>query len=154
MNKSKVAHLSPREMRDVEEIAVSFSRTALGEKVRTNCTAQKIFFGKIYAGELASAFPPSFDEPTIYRHGERSYSIDGRNPICVSYESDKILMAFLEKKVSMTAADITKATSVDNSPRAIATLEKYADGIFKPSIRRPIDKGIGYFIRVKLFEEE
>jgi hypothetical protein len=86
------------------------------------------------------------EPPTIWSHGERSYSTDGRMPILVSDEQDNILQCFLERDIALDTDGLTNKSGTVNVTTAISRIvEKFGEG----AIRRPKKKGDGYFIRVR-----
>lgn len=87
--------------------------------------------------------------PTIWSHGERSYSIDGHNQFAVSDEHDNILNAFCEARRAMEASELERLSGCTNVARAIGSLKTFHSGVFSPAIRAAEKKGRGgHFIRV------
>lgn len=84
--------------------------------------------------------------PTIWYHGERSYSADGGMPTLVSDEQDNILQCFLDRDIAFDTDALTNKSGTVNVAAAISRIvEKFGDS----AIRRPKKKGDGYFIRVR-----
>jgi hypothetical protein len=83
--------------------------------------------------------------PTIWYHGNNSYSADGGNPKVVSNEQHNLLSAFLDKEVALDTKALQKA-GVENVAAAVGRI---ADKFGAAAIRRPAKKGDGYFIRVR-----
>lgn len=86
------------------------------------------------------------DKPTIWYHGERSYSLDGTTPEVVGEEMHNLLRAFLDHDRSLA----TKAlTGVSNPATAVTNVER----MFGPGpVTRPKSRGRkkgGYYIRVR-----
>jgi hypothetical protein len=87
--------------------------------------------------------------PTIWYHGERSYSTDGRNPCNVSPEKHNLLRAFLDNDVAIGTREL-EAKGVSNVPAVISKLCKtFGDGL----VQRPARKGDGYYIRVRSLKD-
>ena len=92
---------------------------------------------------------PAAAMPTIWYHGERSYSTDGRNPSNVSPEQHNILRAFLDNDVAIGTRAL-ESKGVSNVPAVITKLcKKFGEG----SVQRPVHKGDGYFIRVRSLKD-
>lgn len=81
---------------------------------------------------------------TIWYHAERSYSVDGCNPVVLSREQHNILKAFLNSDVALGHAALTNA-GVSNVAKTIKGLASKFPG----TIRTPASKGEGYYIRVR-----
>lgn len=93
-------------------------------------------------GAEKSKYPGS---PTIWYHGGQSYSRDGIRPIRVSTEQHNILNAFLGGNEAFDT-DTLSDKGVSNVTTVIVKLaKKFGDD----AVRRPDDKGDGYFIRVR-----
>jgi hypothetical protein len=96
----------------------------------------------------SEAAPAAF--ATIYYHGERGYSIDGRTPVVISYGAHAILQIFLQKQTAMTRAELEEASGYCNAPIIIGRLQRSNCGRFRPAVARPGTKSNGgYFIRVQ-----
>jgi hypothetical protein len=88
--------------------------------------------------------------PTIWDHGERSYSIDRVNPILVTREEDDILQTFLDQDRAYDSTGLTTETGCKNISRAITDLQAHYNAVFAAAIRAPGARGAGgYFIRVR-----
>ncbi len=90
--------------------------------------------------------------PTIWHHGDRSYSRDRINPIVVTYDEDNILQTFLDSGKAMDTREVANKSGVSNVSRTIGGLCKKYAGVFVDAIRTPHDgkKGTGgYFIFVR-----
>jgi hypothetical protein len=83
--------------------------------------------------------------PTIWYHGERSYSVDGHTPVTTTREQHNILKAFLDKNVALDTQELSK-TGVSNVTDVI---EKIVKKFGEDTVRRPKNKGDGYFVRVR-----
>ena len=82
--------------------------------------------------------------PTVYYHGERSYSLDGKSPTVVSNEQHQVLKEFLDKDHALTTDALKNA--VGNVSNVLSKLSKR----FGAAVRLPgPNKGDGYFIRVR-----
>jgi hypothetical protein len=82
--------------------------------------------------------------PTIYHHGECSYSEDGKVPVLVPPEWDGVLRAFLDRDVALSTKDLSKVTGTPS--RVVGLIaERFKGG----AVRRPARKGDGYFVRVR-----
>jgi hypothetical protein len=89
--------------------------------------------------------PPRPDLPTLWYHGERSYSTDGETPRCVTREEHNLLTQFLDCHLSFETKTLQDA-GVSNPSRVVASLI----GIFGPEpFQKPKEKYAGYFIRVR-----
>jgi hypothetical protein len=82
-------------------------------------------------------------EPTIWYHGDRSYSADRKSPISVTREQHNILKCFLDHNRSLTTEELGKTTS-----NVSAVVTKLAER-FGSAVQQPLRKGDGYFIRVR-----
>lgn len=87
--------------------------------------------------------------PTIWHHGELSYSHDGATPVKVTFTDDCILQVFLEANDSLNTPEIERRSGVNNVSRAVTHLCKAYGGKFAPAIHRPLRRGGGYFICVR-----
>lgn len=106
--------------------------------------------------EMAAVLGHSLEKPdplpTIWRHCEGSYSVDGKAPKRVSAEHDDILTAFMEARAAMQTSEIEEASGRKNVPRAIKSLKSNYEGIFAGAVQTPRGgkKGTGgYFIHVR-----
>lgn len=100
--------------------------------------------------DKSAAGQPGPTPPTIWFHGERSYSIDGVNPFKVSIEFDSILTAFRENTLPLETSELEEQSGVTNVSRAMKDLSEWNGGIFAKAIRVPSGKNKGgYFARVK-----
>jgi hypothetical protein len=81
----------------------------------------------------------------IWYHGEKSYSIDGRTPVNVSQEQHNILKAFRDNTIALDTQSLSN-TGVNNVTDVIRKLVKKFG---EDAIRRPKNKGDGYFLRVR-----
>ena len=96
------------------------------------------------------AAPTAKEPATIYHHGGRGYSLDGRNPVTVSDSAHCILSLFAMKPTAMTRREIEAKAGVLNAPQALARLCDYRGGLFRDAVSRPGNKSNGgYFLRVK-----
>ena len=95
---------------------------------------------------------PDADKPTEWYHGERSYSLDGLNPKNVSKEQHDFLQAFLDKITSLTTTELKQV--VTNPADVVNKLVKKFGEHPQGPIRRPKEKGDGYFIRVRSLPEK
>jgi hypothetical protein len=92
---------------------------------------------------------PAATIPTIWYHGEQSYSTDGKNPCNVSLEQHNLLRAFLDNDVAIGTREL-EAKGVSNVPAVISKLcKKFGDG----PVQRPARKGDGYYIRVRSLKD-
>jgi hypothetical protein len=87
---------------------------------------------------------PTQQLPTIWYHGERSYSQGRQRPIKVSNEMHNILQAFLGRDVALD----TKKLS-DIVANVTTVVKKLVEKFGENAISRPKGKGDGYFIRVR-----
>jgi hypothetical protein len=84
--------------------------------------------------------------PTVWYHGDRSYSLDGRDSITVSIEQHNFLRAFLDREISLDTKSL-KDCGVSNPAKVARDLaEKYPGTIRRPGREK---KGQGYRVRVK-----
>jgi hypothetical protein len=91
--------------------------------------------------EVAEERPP--EPPTIWYHGGRSYSRDGKRPVCVSAEQHNFLKEFLDNSQAIVTKDLSKGIcNVTDVAKKLA--EKFPDAICFPK-----EKGDGYFVRVR-----
>jgi hypothetical protein len=81
---------------------------------------------------------------TIWFHGGQSYSTDGQTPFRVLNEQDNILKAFLDRDEALDTEALSHG--VNNVSAAIT---KLIDRVGEGFVRRPENKGEGYFIRVR-----
>ena len=82
--------------------------------------------------------------PTIWYHGERSYSLNDGVPVVVSHSEHDMLKAFLNKENALDTSQLEK--TVGNPSRVCTQLAKRFHG----AVRTPGKvKGAGYFIRVR-----
>jgi hypothetical protein len=87
---------------------------------------------------------PPPDPTTIWYHGTKSYSCDGKPPISVATEIHDLLQAFLDNDASKTTNELEDV--VNNVAKLVKKVEtKFGNG----PVRRPPRKGEGYQIRVK-----
>jgi hypothetical protein len=82
---------------------------------------------------------------TIWYHGERSYSTDGRNPVQVSMEKHNALQAFLDGERALD----TRALENSGVSNASTVMKKLVVKFGEGCVRRPKSKGEGYYIRVR-----
>ena len=80
---------------------------------------------------------------TVWRHGERSYSVDGCDPVVVTAEEAFVLAAFEKARSALDTRTLEK--KVSNVARIISRIESK----FPRAVRRPSKKGEGYYIRVQ-----
>ncbi len=80
----------------------------------------------------------------VWYHGEQSYSADGCTPVNLSPEQHNILVAFLDRDIALDTAALTKA-GANNVTKVVKSIEERFPG----TVRRPKNKGEGYFIRVR-----
>jgi hypothetical protein len=95
--------------------------------------------------ERLPALPkPTAELPTVWYHGGRSYSVDGRNPHLVPPEQHNALHAFLDCDKALST-EVLMDAGVSNVSDVMKTLfRKYGE-----AVRLPAKKGPGYFIRVR-----
>jgi hypothetical protein len=95
--------------------------------------------------EDVEATPTTGGMVTVWRHSDRSYSVNGTRPVNVSIEEASILAAFLEAKASLD----TKAleSHVSNVSRVMKQLAEIFPGAIH--FPRPERKGEGYYIHVR-----
>lgn len=83
--------------------------------------------------------------PVIWYHGEKSYSTDRVKPLKVSQEQHNILQAFLDKSIALDTLNLSNF-GVNNVADVIGKIiKKFGEG----AIRRPANKGDGYFLNVQ-----
>ncbi|MBA4065461.1 MAG: hypothetical protein C0501_17455 [Isosphaera sp.] len=88
--------------------------------------------------------------PTVYSHGDGSYSCDRANPYRVTDEEDAVLKAFLDTNKAMETRHLVDASGVTNVARVVGGLIERYEGRFAAAIRKPEKKGMGgYYIRVR-----
>lgn len=84
------------------------------------------------------------DPPTIWYHGDNSYSTDGATPKKASRTVDNVLKAFLDRDSALDNNDLRDV--VDNPSKTITEVTaKFGE----ERVRRPSEKGDGYYIRVR-----
>jgi len=83
--------------------------------------------------------------PTIWHHGGKSYSGNGRTPLCVSAEMHNVLVFFLDGDEAYDTKELMKA----GASNVAVVIDKIAAKFGGDAIRRPRSKGDGYFIRVR-----
>jgi hypothetical protein len=89
--------------------------------------------------------PPADSTATIWFHGGRSYSIDGKTPKKVSTEQHNALKLFLDKDQAQDTRAL-ETSGVSNVTRVMDKLQRAFPGA---TIRRPERKGDGYYILVR-----
>ncbi len=94
------------------------------------------------ASSLAIPNDRSKTTPTIIWHGEKSYSIDGFEPISVTDSEHAVLNEFVNSP-SMDTEALTKNSGNNRAPRVLRQLTKKYDGRFAPAIKLPGIKGRG-----------
>jgi hypothetical protein len=82
--------------------------------------------------------------PTIWFHGGKSYSADGKQPRNVSNEQHNALTAFLDKDQAQDTRTLERA-GVSSVSKVMGKLNKRFPG----AVRKPRFKGDGYYIRVR-----
>jgi hypothetical protein len=88
--------------------------------------------------------------PTIWYHGEKSYSTDGNIPVIVSSEQHNLLKAFLDGKIALD----TEALSNKGVCNVAAVVDKIVEQFGAGPVRRPgRRKGSGYYIRVRTLKK-
>jgi hypothetical protein len=95
----------------------------------------------------AGAEPGALGEPlspTVFYHGERSYSMDGQTPVNVSVEKHRALLAFLDRNRALDTVAL-KRFGMSNPTVVMKKLDRQFPG----AVRTPANKGDGYFIRVR-----
>jgi hypothetical protein len=99
--------------------------------------------------KMIHAKPPP--TATILKHGGRSYSAGGTEPVLVTDNENNILEAFLKAGTAMDTEELERTSGVNNVARVIGSLKTKYDGRFAPAIRTPNGKkgSGGYFIRVR-----
>jgi hypothetical protein len=90
--------------------------------------------------------------PTIWYHGNRSYSLDGQPPITVTEEEDNILTVFVDAE-SDSSHDTRQLTSESGVTNVARTMKQIAVK-FPGTVRMPgrKGKGSGYYVRVRLVD--
>jgi hypothetical protein len=93
----------------------------------------------------AQQTPPKPAElPTIWYHGGKSYSTDGKNPCVVSnHQQRNVLQKFLDQDEAFETSDLQSLC--DNVSRTIHEIEEQ----FGNAVTRNPGKGSGYYIRVR-----
>ena len=92
---------------------------------------------------------PATDQPTIFRHSLRCYSLEQRPPVTVTREEDSILTAFQKRCMPMETAELENLSGVTNPSRV---MKRLAHTFAAAAVRLPGKKGAGgYFVRVKPF---
>ena len=82
---------------------------------------------------------------TVWKHGERSYSLAWRPPERVSEEEDNVLTAFLESERPLTTKELERET--ENVSRVMRQLAaRFPNAVRRPGKRK---KGAGYHIQVR-----
>ena len=91
------------------------------------------------------------DTPTIWDHGNGTYSIDGCDPIPVSDEEDNILQVFLKDDKRMLTGELQKRSGVTNVSRVVGEIARKYNKRFSRAIEfpKPKKKRPGYYIRVR-----
>jgi hypothetical protein len=98
-----------------------------------------------YYGYKVPAPAEASGPPTIWYHGGRSYSADGKAPVAVSREAHNLMQQFLGKGEALRTAALEKA-GVSNVARVVSQIIRRFG---KTTVRRPgRNKGSGYFVRV------
>jgi hypothetical protein len=87
--------------------------------------------------------PKMAPAPTVWYHGERAYSADGRTPTVVSVEQHNILQAFLDRDIALDTPAL-QTVGVSNVSKVMTAIEKRFPG----TVQQPERKGAGYRIRV------
>jgi hypothetical protein len=87
---------------------------------------------------------PTLETPTIWYHGNQSYSADGTNHRNTSRECHNLLKQFLDRDVSLDTRSL-EDSGVNNVARVADRIASLFGDVY---IRRPENKGDGYFIRV------
>jgi hypothetical protein len=87
--------------------------------------------------------------PTVWYHGGRSYSADGRTHSLVSTEQHNALSAFLDCDQSLD----TKALEKKGISNVSSVMQKLAKR-FGDAVRTPKKKGEGYYIRVRTVRQD
>jgi hypothetical protein len=106
--------------------------------------------GKQVGGQtpvLSNEPPPPPDPPTIWYHGERSYSIDRLNPVTVTIEENSLLTLFVERDAALDTATLTRKSGVTNVSRVMGQLAKKFPGAMRNPGRK--GKGEGYYASVR-----
>jgi len=85
---------------------------------------------------------------TIWYHGERSYSTDGKNLYIVNGDQDKFLQAFLRRQGPLD----TKALKDVGMSNPSATASQLRERFGPERVVKREGKGSGYFIRVRCWE--
>jgi hypothetical protein len=85
---------------------------------------------------------------TVWHHGGRSYSTDGKMPFLVPNEEHNALSAFLDRGEALD----TKALEKNGVSNVSAVMGKLARR-FGDAVRLPKVKGEGYFVRVRTAEQ-
>lgn len=125
---------------------------AAGRRLYVAKVRPELVFEAERATHLEAVTPPPPPEvPTVWSHGDRTYSRDGRNPYVVTAEEDYVLQAFLQRGTAMDTRDLETASGVTNIPRVIGRLIEGYQGQFAAAIRTPNGKknAGGYFVRVR-----
>jgi hypothetical protein len=91
--------------------------------------------------------PTGTDEPpTVWWHGERSYSQDGKNPTTFGLNEDYILQAFMRTGTSLATQELKEKSGMQGN---LAKVMKQLEKKLGAAVRRPGVKGPGYFIPVR-----
>ena len=103
--------------------------------------------------EITSPFPKPV-QPTIWYHGEQSYSSDGESPINVTRECHYLLQRFLDRKQAIATKELATGKANENgvtNPSAVVAriIKHFGAG----AVRQPAKKGEGYYLRVRSYRE-
>jgi hypothetical protein len=125
----------------------------LREALATHCGITPAQAMRMTWDEIAIALRPAVEKraevekkrpPTIWSHSGQSYSVDGFTPIGVSNEIHQVLKLFLDRNEAISTKSL--GTAVNNVSAVVTKIEnKLGSG----AVRRPKEKGDGYFIRVR-----
>jgi hypothetical protein len=101
-----------------------------------------IYPAPTWSGFLSNVQTPDLP-PTVWHHGNRSYSLDGHNPVTVSDQQNAALAAFLSAGTALDTRTL-ETCGISNVSRVMAEIEERFPG----TVRKPVHRGEGYFVRV------
>jgi hypothetical protein len=81
---------------------------------------------------------------TVWFHGGRSYSTDGKTPRLVTVEQHNVLKAFLDRDQAIDTQTLERVVA-----NVASVMDKLAGKFGKGCLRRPKNRGDGYFITVR-----
>jgi hypothetical protein len=92
---------------------------------------------------------PRAQPPTIWYHGEQSYSKDRKRPVAVSDDMHNILKQFLDRDLALTTKQLQKGSPHFYISNVATVIKKLETQFGTQAICRPVKKGAGYCIRVR-----